>query len=200
MAPAMLSLLRRRRACRLVRGTISVAVAATFAACAPTWPPCVSLTWNSRSANRKARIARGSARNSVCPRRRESPVIQGANDLRRNVAYLPRPAETRSAPSARRRTPPPSAARHTRRRCRGSAGCRERNRFVVSHRRHDSAVALRFHIDQTIDDGGRLRSAIDVVANKQIRTPTAGRRRAFRNAARGRAACPNSRECRRRRR
>jgi hypothetical protein len=44
-----------------------------------------------------------------------------------------------------------------------------------------------------------LRSAIDVVANKQIRTPTAGRRRAFCNAAIGRAACPNSRECRRRR-
>src|SRR5580704_8966513 len=75
MAGATLWLLRRRLACRLAGGKISVAAAAT--ACAPTWPPCVSLTWNSRSANRKARIARAPVRHSA----RRLPPPKGVNRL-----------------------------------------------------------------------------------------------------------------------
>src|SRR5580704_1238843 len=52
---------------------------------------------------------------------------------------------------------------------------RERHRFVVSHQRHDALAMTRFQIDQTIDDAARLRSAIDVVADKyECRRPAAG--------------------------
>jgi hypothetical protein len=46
---------------------------------------------------------------------------------------------------------------------------------VVSHQRHDAFAVPRLQIDQTVDDGGRLRSAIDVVADKyECRRPAVG--------------------------
>jgi hypothetical protein len=61
------------------------------------------------------------------------------------------------------------AVGNPRRRCQDSVDCRERRRFAVFQQRHDAFAVLRFQIDQTIDDGGRLRSAIDVVADKYER-------------------------------
>lgn len=99
-------------------------------------------------------------------RPRKRPVKQGAKCLRRNVAWITRPVEIRSAPFARRRTLPPSATRGAGVEIQSIARAPSLRGLPTASRR---VRRLRFQIDQTIDDGGRLRSAIDVVADKYER-------------------------------
>jgi hypothetical protein len=161
MAGATLSAFRRQRACRKVRGTILVAVAAT--AYAPTLPPCVScaVKFPKRESHSEDSACSGPAQRLPpdCENRPSYKAQKACDGMSHASRGPQKPDRLRPRVIERRRRQRPVARGW----CRGSVDCREHRRFVFFQQRHDSVAVPHFQMikqSMTADDcGPRLMSS-----------------------------------------